>query len=315
MICAYVLQPQNTHMDLNIGTAFWFASRAVGYVRSYSLGEVEASYLAEEHGRPLLRSGGEGARRGDGRKKEEEEAKPKRSRRKVKQVEAGAGASALVGEDDRPESELGQGTEEAEKSPCSRHNCKRIAKPGCPHRLCKMCCDRRHRSSVLTVDAVSSSEYAMMMSVGMDVSQSGEGGCVQRECPVHRQLKKKAAGSAEEGSVGGVREVAIESRPQEEDGEVAGVDRESYTSSCKVLLVGIGADEQLAGYARHRSVYLQGGEEALLREIQMDTARIWQRNLGRDDRCVCDHGREAWFPFLDELVVDFINRTPLNEVP
>jgi asparagine synthetase B (glutamine-hydrolysing) len=34
----------------------------------------------------------------------------------------------------------------------------------------------------------------------------------------------------------------------------------------------------------------------------------------RDDRCISDHGKEAWFPFLDEKVVRFLQETPLDLV-
>lgn len=89
---------------------------------------------------------------------------------------------------------------------------------------------------------------------------------------------------------------------------------EEYCAQCKALLVGIGADEQLAGYGRHRTVFQRGGSEALESELNMDLTRLWQRNLGRDDRCIADHGREAWFPYLDEQFVSFIQSLPLEKV-
>ncbi len=72
-----------------------------------------------------------------------------------------------------------------------------------------------------------------------------------------------------------------------------------------------GADEQLAGYARHRSAWKRGGGKRLSEEIEKDLARMWKRNLGRDDRCIADHGKEARFPFLDEDVVSCIANHPM----
>ena len=56
-------------------------------------------------------------------------------------------------------------------------------------------------------------------------------------------------------------------------------------------MVGIGADEQLAGYSRHRNQFVRNGWEGLLSEVDMDVLRISRRNLGRDDRCVCVRAR------------------------
>ncbi|XP_068099977.1 asparagine synthetase domain-containing protein 1 [Hyperolius riggenbachi] len=86
-----------------------------------------------------------------------------------------------------------------------------------------------------------------------------------------------------------------------------------YTSTSKVVLTGIGADEQLAGYSRHRVRFNTLGYEGLLEELHMELGRISSRNLGRDDRVIGDHGKEARFPFLDEDVVSFLNSLPIWE--
>lgn len=87
----------------------------------------------------------------------------------------------------------------------------------------------------------------------------------------------------------------------------------SYKSSAKVILTGIGADEQLAGYSRHRARFQSLGLEGLNEEIAMELGRISSRNLGRDDRVIGDHGKEARFPFLDENVVSFLSSLPVWE--
>ncbi|XP_038171500.1 asparagine synthetase domain-containing protein 1 [Arvicola amphibius] len=87
----------------------------------------------------------------------------------------------------------------------------------------------------------------------------------------------------------------------------------SYESPAKVILTGIGADEQLAGYSRHRVRFQALGLEGLNEEIAMELGRISSRNLGRDDRVIGDHGKEARFPFLDENVVSFLNSLPVWE--
>ncbi|KFP33534.1 Asparagine synthetase domain-containing protein 1, partial [Colius striatus] len=86
-----------------------------------------------------------------------------------------------------------------------------------------------------------------------------------------------------------------------------------YKSLAKVVLTGIGADEQLAGYSRHRVCFKKNGLEGLNKELEMELDRISSRNLGRDDRIIGDHGKEARFPFLDEDVVSFLSSLPISE--
>jgi asparagine synthetase B (glutamine-hydrolysing) len=88
----------------------------------------------------------------------------------------------------------------------------------------------------------------------------------------------------------------------------------TYVSPAKVLLSGLGADELLSGYGRHRTAFRKGGFAALEEELDKDISRIWRRNLGRDDRLMSDHSREVRFPFLDEDFVQFIRSTDLNDL-
>lgn len=102
--------------------------------------------------------------------------------------------------------------------------------------------------------------------------------------------------------------------------EVIGLDndvahhRVEYKSEARILLVGSGADEQCAGYGRHKTKYRHGSWARLHEEMKLDMQRIWKRNLGRDDRCIADNGKEARFPFLDEDVIRTLLDIPLWEI-
>jgi asparagine synthetase B (glutamine-hydrolysing) len=48
--------------------------------------------------------------------------------------------------------------------------------------------------------------------------------------------------------------------------------------------------------------------------MKLDMQRIWKRNLGRDDRCIADNGKEGRFPFLDEDVIKTLLDIPLWEI-
>lgn len=87
-----------------------------------------------------------------------------------------------------------------------------------------------------------------------------------------------------------------------------------YECKSRVVLLGIGADEQLGGYSRHRKAFLKGGLENVSKELNLDCERIWKRNLGRDDRCIADHGREARYPFLDENVMQYIKSLEIDQI-
>ena len=90
-------------------------------------------------------------------------------------------------------------------------------------------------------------------------------------------------------------------------------DPEPYTTSARVLLSGLGADELFAGYGRHGIAFNRSGFEGLISEIHLDVSRLGQRNLGRDDRVLSHWGRETRFPFLDEDFVAWVLRAPVWE--
>lgn len=78
-----------------------------------------------------------------------------------------------------------------------------------------------------------------------------------------------------------------------------------YESKARVVFLGHGADELFGGYGRHRTKYKNGGWHDLAEELRLDVRRLWQRNFGRDDRIISDHGKESRIPFVDERVLDF----------
>ncbi|SCV71595.1 BQ2448_3183 [Microbotryum intermedium] len=98
--------------------------------------------------------------------------------------------------------------------------------------------------------------------------------------------------------------------------------RRPYHSQARVLLSGLGADELVGGYARHRKAFYtqSGGTPSpltpgswphLIQEMQMDLDRLPIRNLGRDDRILSHHGKEARYPFLAAHVIDLCTRLPI----
>ncbi|KAJ6627189.1 asparagine synthase-domain-containing protein [Mycena sp. CBHHK59/15] len=84
-----------------------------------------------------------------------------------------------------------------------------------------------------------------------------------------------------------------------------------YTTPARVLLNGLGSDELLGGYGRHRTAYGTGGWKAVIDELQLEINRIPSRNLGRDDRVISSHGKETRHPFLSLTVVSFLARLPV----
>jgi asparagine synthetase B (glutamine-hydrolysing) len=89
-------------------------------------------------------------------------------------------------------------------------------------------------------------------------------------------------------------------------------DKEIDDMPPRILLSGLGADELLGGYGRHRTAWNRGGYDELQKELTLDVDRLWERNLGRDDRILSDTGKEVRFPFLDVNIVRYIQQLPLE---
>lgn len=87
-----------------------------------------------------------------------------------------------------------------------------------------------------------------------------------------------------------------------------------YQAAASVLLSGLGADELMAGYGRHKTAFRRGGSALLEAELLRDVERLPFRNHGRDDRVISDNGREVRFPYLDESVINLLASMPLAEI-
>ncbi|KAI0478212.1 asparagine synthase-domain-containing protein [Xylaria cf. heliscus] len=87
----------------------------------------------------------------------------------------------------------------------------------------------------------------------------------------------------------------------------------TISTSARVLLSGLGADELFGGYSRHEAAFKRSGYSGLIDELKLDVSRIGQRNLGRDDRIMAHWGREVRFPYLDEDFFKFAISSPVWE--
>ena len=86
-----------------------------------------------------------------------------------------------------------------------------------------------------------------------------------------------------------------------------------YSSPCRVLLYGSGADELFGGYTRHRNVFARRGDKSIQdcytdlgKELDFDWERLPTRNLARDDRVICDHGLTGRSPYVQEDFTAFV---------
>lgn len=86
-----------------------------------------------------------------------------------------------------------------------------------------------------------------------------------------------------------------------------------YTTTARVLLSGLGADELFGGYTRHANAFRRGGLQGLLNELELDVSRLGQRNLGRDDRVMAHWSKEVRFPYLDEHLLSWALNAPVTD--
>mmetsp|Transcript_95529 Transcript_95529/g.274045 ORF Transcript_95529/g.274045 Transcript_95529/m.274045 type:complete len:739 (+) Transcript_95529:58-2274(+) len=175
-------------------------------------------------------------------------------------------------------------------------SCVLPSKPGCAHECCKMCCRKAQERLGPSVD----------------------------RCPVHKPRPVLKA-DADEGDEEPPETIPLDLSAVRLHGDSGGGGNSTCSSSVReeanppkmragsrVLLVGTGADEFLGGYSRHRTARARRGAEGVQSEMLKDLQRLWTRNLGRDDRVVADHGREARHPFLDDAVLRFVGALPID---
>ena len=252
-----LIQPRNTHMDLNIGTALWFASRGKGYLREYSEEDMDkASGVRDAMGRPLVRAGGLGHAQSVG-------LSSWNARNKV-QGSDGVGT-------------VGQGPPLGLQ--CSNSECRRVGKRGCPRALCKRCCNKEDSNSSSNSSSSSSSSSSSRVEAALI---GGHANISYVQCRVHKssakeleKMEKKlkerrgqcqdpTAQTADSASVLDpvedivicnevevVEEIEVEPTtsghlPSLTPSPQSGLSEEiPYTTSCRALLIGIGADEQM----------------------------------------------------------------------
>ena len=295
-------------MDLNIGTAFWFAAGGEGYLKEYSEEDHRSVYSGSRAGRPILRRGGEDAARSVGLQEYPKTITGNKQRKVPAKVQGHDAVS------------------------CSNTSvCFRVAKANCIYKLCSRCCRQKqsndnnignieilvcsaHKSKKSTRERKSNNIMMNDMErvnkdnsnvsnnsknsnddnneiteskddfIEADVNMSNQSKLIeshQYESYHNNNISENLSKYIPNTSIS--NEIATTfARPQESlvavnDGKTP------YKSTARALLVGCGADEQLAGYGRHRSCYLRGGEEVLCEELNMDCERLWKRNLGRYD--------------------------------
>lgn len=224
-------------MDFNIACAFWFASRGVGIIFHDDGAPVP-------HDTPEPIDGKTGLLR----------YATADSARRQKYTE----------EEEDTAVQQNEASQEEGKLQCPAPRCRRTLKKGCVYGICRNCCLLRQRQR--------------------DEAEGGEG----IRCRVHKLKPKKAKGGSQADAAEGNedseavgKEVSVEreeppSAPPEVLLPSAG-DARVYRSCARVLLLGVGADEQMGGYGRHRAAFEKRGFAGLQKELALDQGRLWTR--------------------------------------
>ncbi len=157
--------------------------------------------------------------------------------------------------EEEEEKEEEEGTKKEDPGPCSNTLCRRVFKPGCAQHLCGNCCSKAQKKA-----------YWLAAS-GVDEAEVSAG----PPCRVHKLGKKWAVPSSDAAA-------PMPEAPAFPPPPASSPNRGPlYRSRARVVLLGVGADEQLAGYGRHRSTFRKGGDGALAAELAMDLGRLWTR--------------------------------------
>ena len=320
-----LIYPSDTQMDLNIGTAIWFASRGEGYRKSYSKTDVSEALCFEASGRPMVRVGHNGALKSMGRLPDQKTNKS-----------------------DNNQSQQSNGTEIPLDHKCRQNNfsCRLNYKKGCINYFCQDCCynwikespteDKvrcddnntkiTHFCPVHTKGFIKFKTKTIINSTSLEevvpndmndmdnnnhiVEIEPKSGTVidstQTICNLSTSfemlslstthlLPLESSSLLHESSTSSLQSITTHVPIQIVPEMLTQIlpTQAAYKSPCKALLVGFGADEQMAGYGRHRTCFQASGIQGLEEELNMDLMRLWQRNLGRDDRCIADHGRDG----------------------
>lgn len=174
--------------------------------------------------------------------------------------------------------------------------CPAKGKAGCSHDACRLCCRALRQRAQTPGETVVRDRMSNRDKLLLDVAADQ----LRQTCPTHSEKTVSTDVAA----------VAIDGIPR----PLSVPDKTSYVCESRVLLVGVGADELFGGYARYATKRAHAGLDGLREEMLLDLRRLWTRNLGRDDRVLSDHGREARHPFLDEGLTRAVAGLPISLV-